>query len=75
MNILEFTCLREGFTPSQLGLPDSVLDCGGNQPIEGICIEVRQRKPRNRFVEPDLERARALNRAYYAARKANGATA
>jgi len=37
MNILEFTCLREGFTPSELGLPDSVLDGAGNQPLSIRC--------------------------------------
>jgi hypothetical protein len=33
MNILEFTCLRAGFTPKELGLDDSVLEGAGNQPL------------------------------------------
>lgn len=36
MNILEFACLRGGFTPAELGLPDDVLQNAGARPLEGI---------------------------------------
>jgi hypothetical protein len=44
MTILDFTCLRAGFTPSQLGLPDSVLEGAGNQPLS-IKIELDHNLP------------------------------
>ena len=33
MTVLELALLRGGFTPEELGLPDSVLDGAGNQPL------------------------------------------
>jgi hypothetical protein len=41
MTILEFVCLREGFTPAELGLPDSVRDGAGNQPLAGISDRIQ----------------------------------
>ncbi len=49
MTILEFTCLREGFTPSQLGLPDSVLEGAGSKPIEGVRETLQDRMYRAAF--------------------------
>ena len=36
MNILDFVCLREGFTPEELGLPDSVREGAGSHPLAGV---------------------------------------
>jgi hypothetical protein len=45
MNILDFACLRAGYTPAQLGLPDSVLDNAGNLGHDGGLFQVRFWRP------------------------------
>ena len=54
MNILEFTCLRAGFTPKELGLPDSVLEGAGNQVLS---------------IRHDLGHAQQLYRVFFKYRK------
>ena len=36
INILEFACLRGGFTPAELGLPEEVLRNARSRPLKGI---------------------------------------
>ena len=74
MTILEFTCLREGFTPSQLGLPDSVLEGAGKKPLEDVRESVTLYRT---AYEAGAEKNKSA-RARYHARKsvqARGATA
>jgi hypothetical protein len=72
MNILEFTCLRNGYTPAQLGLPNSVRDNARNQPLEGVHQKVQKRMYRAAFSGGlyNADRYRARKRD-----KAKGATA
>lgn len=42
MKFLDFALLRGGFTPAELGLPDSVLDGAGTKPLS---VEIPLYKP------------------------------
>jgi hypothetical protein len=55
MNILQFVCLRAGFTPAELGLPDSVLEGAGNQPLEGVSERLNAPLYRATFWDPSPE--------------------
>jgi hypothetical protein len=75
MTILDFTCLREGYTPAELRLPDSVLDGAGKKPLEGISERIVPPLYSAVFSgsTPYTERKSAYYRERY--RKAKGATA
>jgi len=76
MTILEFVCLRAGYAPAQLGLPDSVIEGAGSGPIEGVSERILPPLYRAAFFMPSAdaeERRRQYDRNRRA--KAKGATA